>query len=409
MFKLKSVAGVWLGWVIARLGLVALLIIKPQTLGDVDYYFAGVYGTNPTDMTEYPHAGVWPVHLLAMVTGENAELFRLAFPAMCLLVDAVFLALLLRFGGTRRFEAAWFWSAFGLAVGPVLVYRLDIFPGMLVAAFAALLTRHPRLAPALLAGAAAVKLWPAALAATLVGGWRSSATWVRLAVFFGTLTALSVITVLTSGVDRLLSPLQYQGDRGLQIESLVATPFMVAAHFRPEAFPIDYAASKSFEIVGPGTDVAVVVVDAIMYGALLAAIAWAAFLFFTQRWHPRPAVAFALVLVLVLIVTNKVFSPQYTVWFGPLIAVCLCLSASPYVRKMAWLSVAIAVLSLLIFPLFYDQLFLYIESTSGAIALTFLVVRNVLMLVLLWWALAWMVEECRRLFATSRPVLEKLR
>ncbi|WP_290216165.1 DUF2029 domain-containing protein [Corynebacterium atrinae] len=405
MLNWKSVAGVWLGWAIARLGLVALLLVDPDTAGDVHYYFSGVYGPDPTVMTEYPHAGVWPVHLLAVLTGENAELFRWAFPAMCLLIDAVFLTLLLRFGGARRFQAGWFWVAFGLAVGPVLVQRLDLFPGLLVAAFAALLTRHPRIAPALLAGAAAVKLWPAALAATLVGGWKSSATWIRLGVFFGTLAALSVFTALTSGVDRLLSPLEYQGDRGLQIESLVATPFMVAAHFQPEAYTIEYATSKSFEISGPGTPAAVGIIDALMYGCLLAAIVWAAYLFFTQRWNPRPAVAFALVIVLVLIVTNKVFSPQYTVWFGPLIAVCLCLSASRYVRNMAWLSVAIAGLSLLIFPFLYDPLFMDIGSQAGAVSLVVLVSRNVLMLALTVLSLAWLAEESRRL----GPVLEKLR
>ncbi|WIM72360.1 hypothetical protein QP028_14765 [Corynebacterium suedekumii] len=39
--------------------------------GDVRYYFNGVTGLDPTALTEYPDAGVWPVRLLVLLTGDT--------------------------------------------------------------------------------------------------------------------------------------------------------------------------------------------------------------------------------------------------------------------------------------------------------------------------------------------------
>ena len=57
---------IWLGWVLARLFLIYLLLNEKGPLGDVRYYLEGVYGANPSDMTEYPQVGTWPSVLLAL-------------------------------------------------------------------------------------------------------------------------------------------------------------------------------------------------------------------------------------------------------------------------------------------------------------------------------------------------------
>ena len=46
---------------------------------------------------------------------------------------------------------------------------------------------------------------------------------------------LAVTALLTGGWTRLISPLRWQSDRGLQIESLWATPLMLIRGFAPEA------------------------------------------------------------------------------------------------------------------------------------------------------------------------------
>src|SRR5699024_587577 len=129
-------------------------------LGDVHYYHHGMFGDDPTVMTEYPDAGVWPLRLLGLITGPEVTGFLIGFGVMTALLDAAFLALLLTLGRERRFRAAWFWVVFGTAVGHVFWLRLDLFPGVLVGVFAALLFTRPAWASAVLALATAVKLWP---------------------------------------------------------------------------------------------------------------------------------------------------------------------------------------------------------------------------------------------------------
>ncbi|MDU7103618.1 MAG: glycosyltransferase 87 family protein, partial [Corynebacterium sp.] len=252
MKRIASVPAVWIGWVIARLVLIYLLKINHNPRGDVAYYFAGLFGDDPTQMTEYPHSGTWPTVLLGWLTGENITAFYIGFTIMTLLVDAAFLALLLRHHPTqpRSFQAAWFWVLFGTAAGHTFVWRLDIFPALAVAGAAALLATRPLIASAVLGFATTMKLWPGVLAAGLVGRFNSSATWQRLLAFFCTIVAVCTVTITGSGTERLLSPLNYQGVRGLQLESIPATFLLLQAHRSPGRWHLGYAPSKSFEISG---------------------------------------------------------------------------------------------------------------------------------------------------------------
>src|SRR5699024_10254303 len=214
-----SVPVVWLGWIVSRLLLLRLILAEPMPFGDVRYYHSGISGADPTALLEYPDAGVWPVRLLGWLTGLEGLAFVVGFLAMNALLDAAVLALLLR-RGERRFTAGWFWVFFGLATGHVLWLRLDLVPGVLVAGTAALLFTRPAVGAAVLAAAAAVKLWPGVLAAGLVGGFRRSGTWVRVGSFALALVELAGVTWVTSGPGRLLSPLTYQEERGLKIQAV---------------------------------------------------------------------------------------------------------------------------------------------------------------------------------------------
>ncbi|MGV0330231.1 hypothetical protein [Corynebacterium macginleyi] len=99
MKRIASVPAVWVGWVLARLLLVYFIKIDHDPRGDVAYYFFGVFDTDTTHMTEYPHAGTWPTVILSYFTGEELSVFYIGFTIMALLVDATFLALLLRHHG----------------------------------------------------------------------------------------------------------------------------------------------------------------------------------------------------------------------------------------------------------------------------------------------------------------------
>lgn len=387
-------------WVAANAVIVGILIFWPFAKGDPMYYFRNSLGkpAHPSHgalpLSEYPDAGLWPVRAIIQVCGDHAHVFLTLFSGFLIACSTVFFFYLLN----RSHRAALFWTAFTAAAGPIVYSRLDLIPGLLVAATAAALFTHPKVASALLGFAAMSKLWPAALAAGLVDRWNRSATWARLATFGGTLVVVGAITALTSGWDRLVSPLTYQDVRGLQIESILATPLIVAAAFFPGHWHIDKAPSKSFEIFGPGVDQLVTASSVLMACTMLFGLAWALWHFLGDAWSPRSTALFFLTMVLLLIVSNKVFSPQYVVWFGPVLAVLLAkqpgdMPSAPKraetqveadtLRKLTWLSVLAAGLTTVVFPFTYNLLF---EGPHWFAALV-LTARNILMVYITYLAL----------------------
>ena len=405
-----SLPAVWTGWVLARIILALLILRDWSARNDMLYYVAAMTGHtgNPADLTEYPHAGIWPLHILVAITGFHPEAFYITFVVACLLCDALFLALLLRGHRDRpqAFNGAWFWVFFGTAAGQVLVMRLDLYPALAVAAAVALLASRPAFSAALLSFATTMKLWPGVLAAGLVGRITSSRTWIRLVAFGVAGVALCAVTAVTSGVDRLLSPLSYQDVRGLQIESIPATLSMVRAFVTPDAYQVGYAPSKSFEIAGPGTETAIEISSWLMVAAIVFALAWAVFHFIAGGWNAPTTMVFFLVAALLLIACNKVFSPQYIVWIGPLIAVIL--REYPHPRfshprfehpgtpagdtpvgsaATYWIVVAIAILAVVaaglgtyVYPFNYD--FLHVDLGQKAAPLYALATRNGLIVIM---------------------------
>lgn len=246
-----------------------------------------------------------------------------------------------------------------------------------------------------------MKLWPGVLAAGLVGRFNSSNSWLRLVSFFASVAAVSVLTVVTSGVDRLLSPLNYQGVRGLQIESVPATYLLLQAHLNPGKWHLGYAESKSFEISGPGVDTAIMWSSVATAGMLVFALGWALYRFVAGGWTSRTTVAFFTVMVLLLIATNKVFSPQYIIWLGPLFAVVLRqqLPAGSVPIKicqglLALCAIVTAGLGTYIYPFHYDYLWKFVGEDLTPVYV--LLARNTLIVVAVLIALIWFILEVSR-------------
>ena len=403
-----TIPAMWTAWVIARIMLGFIIFRDHSPRGDVAYYFYGILGNDPSMMTEYPHAGTWPVEVLTALIGDHIDAFYIAFVLMCMLVDALFLALVLsnHHANPRVWIAGWFWIFFGTLTGQVFYMRLDIFPALTVAAAAACLVRWPNIASALLAFATTMKLWPGVLAAGLVGRFSNRKSWLRLLSFFTALVALCAITVLTSGWQRLLSPLTYQSDRGLQIESVFATPFVYQAFYEPTRWEMGYAESKSFEISGPGVDQAIAWSTYSMSAVIAFALAWALWRFLAGGWNPRSTIAFFGVMILLLIITNKVFSPQYIVWFAPLLAVALRqpqmsehqLKHPRTHRAISILMVSLAVLTLVtaalgnyVYPSNYNFIWAQVGVEFAPVAA--LALRNLLIVIMAALALCWLALE----------------
>lgn len=392
----------WLGWLVAHAVPVVWIDRYGTATGDVLYYRSGVLGTADGAMTEYPYLGTLPARLVGLLPGDGDAFVR-GFVGLCLLTSALFTGWLVHRGrtGTGGHDgtgdrAAWFWILFVGVSGPVVLARLDLFPAVAVAASAALGFARSRAgrrcAGVVLAVATMMKLWPGVLGAALVGGLRRRSTWARVAWFLGALVVTCAVVAVVAGPDALTSPLDYQGDRGLQIESLVATPVMLAAALTPDAgdrWSISYAASKSFEIAGPGAGVMTAVASVATLLTVLTALGWAVVRLVRDDRSPIQALAFSVTTVALVIASNKVFSPQYITWLAPLVAVALLVSRRRVVQVLAVEVLVTAALTTVVYPLCYDLL-LVVPVSPVAVAV--LALRNLGVLLIAgtagWWALS---------------------
>jgi uncharacterized membrane protein len=254
---------------------------------------------------------------------------------------------------------------------------------VLAAAALLLVGRVPAVAGAIVAVGASIKLWPALLVAGLFGRKdRRAAVWWGFVV---TGVALVGASVLAGGWERLFSPLGWQGERGLQIESVWATPTMVNVLAHPGRYTIQTSPYQAFEIFGPGVEAMLVLATAATAIGGLAIIALAVRAWRSPGHDLRTAAAIMTAIVAIMIVTNKTFSPQYLVWLaGPLSVLLLARGDAPWwphERTMLALGLVLALLTHLVYPLFYSWVTAAGPGTGRTLITTVLALRNVGMLV----------------------------
>ena len=171
---------------------------------------------------EYPLPAVGALAvpwLLAALTGIG---FAHLLAATAVLTDLGFLVLLRTCSGRRWGLPCLAWVLGVPLLGATAYARFDLLPGVLAGVALLLLARWPGPALAAAAVATAVKLWPVLLLPALLAGVRRPRDGFVLLAGLG--AGLAALVVLLAGWGRLLSPLTYQSDRGLQIESVAATP-----------------------------------------------------------------------------------------------------------------------------------------------------------------------------------------
>jgi hypothetical protein len=228
----------------------------------------------------------------------------------------------------------------------------------------------------------------------------------RTLVAVWVLSRLLILLLLAGGWARLLSPLTWQSDRGLQIESVWATPVMVARALSPGAWLVDISRYQAYEVFGPavGLLLAVSTVATVLGLGVIVAL--------LVRAHrdPEPsAVAVGLVIlatVAVMTVTNKTLSPQYLLWLGGPMAALLLLRARDGEReqrevgRLAGQLLLLALLTQLVYPLLYDGLLGRQGHGMVVVATLVTAARNVFLVV-------FTVEACRlawrRLSPARRP------
>ena len=352
-----------IGWFITRLlMLVILASFERFVVGDVFYYHQKISAlfTVGLDRTlfEYPTPVVWILWLPYGASFGNRVGYLVAFVIFMLVLDALFTYALWRATGRRHNTAIDFWLIFVPLIGPLSYLRFDMLPAVLAGGALLAARRKPWVTGALTGLGAAIKLWPALLIGAFLSyrADRRQAGITFVIVGFG----LALISLIFGGWARLISPLTWQSNRGLQIESIWATPLMLARAVRPEHWLVDISQYQAYEIFGPGvaTWITISNVATVLGLVLIILLTVRAF-----RYDGSTPVAIGFVIVAtvaIMTITNKTLSPQYLLWLGGPMAGLLVLRphASPEeqtpINRMAGQLLILALLTQLVYPLFYD-------------------------------------------------------
>ena len=270
---------------------------------------------------EYPPAAL-PLFALPALAGEGE--YRAAFEVLmwaCGAAALLFLVAALRAleaSPARLVAAAAFLGLAPLALGSVVLTRYDLWPAALVAAaLAAFLSGRARAGFAVLAVAAAAKVYPLVIlpvAAAWVArrhGRREAA--VGLAVFGAALTLVVVpFAVLAPG--GLVDSLGRQLGRPLQIESLGAAILLTLE--QGGAYAATVVSSHGSQNLAGEAPTALAAIQTALQALALVAV-WLAF---AARARARDDLAAASgAAVAAFIAFGKVLSPQFLVWLLPLV------------------------------------------------------------------------------------------
>jgi Glycosyltransferase family 87 len=239
----------------------------------------------------------------------------------------------LQTGEPAHESGLWAWICGGFAIGPLMLMRYDVIVtalavgGLLATAGAAARgtdggeTERAQKRSWIVRGGltglgAIIKVWPVVLLAGLPNG-----KYGRRALASAVATALAVTAILCAIMPGGLSFLTGQYGRGIEVESVLASPFMVASWFGYHVETVhEYGA---FQIAGAGVNFVGSCSLLLTVLGLALVLWWRLRRFKAANWTPALMYDVALTVVLVMVVTNRVLSPQYLIWLMGLAAVCL--------------------------------------------------------------------------------------
>jgi hypothetical protein len=321
----------------------------------------------------YPFTALVPIWLAALI---NPMEFTTGWMTLITVVDLVALFLLSRI----RFDAAWYWLFFLVLLGPISISRIDSF-SVAIALYGIyeLVRRKLNTSTAWFTFAASMKIWPVAI---LLPAIAASKYRVRLLLAVGSSTAvLLVVGLLLGGNQSLFSFLSYQSNRGIQIESPIASWWIWSGELGIANAGIYYdKLMMTFQVAGDGIPIVSTLIGYAMFIALgiTAWLAWRA----TQAGAKFQAVLPAAVLtaVLDLIVFNKVGSPQFATWLAVPIVLGMLYQANNW-RLPTYSVILLGFVTYLIYPVFYDHI---LDAQSWALGI--LLIRNLGYIALLVWA-----------------------
>lgn len=379
-------------------------IVAGDALGDLPLYRQWVIGG--FEVNQWPvltYAWVYPAGALlpivaASLAGPGA--FQLLWFVMTTGLNALSVYYLVQAAppGRRRYAAAQWWMLVLLIMSPLALLRLEGIAAPLAIIGLAFLARRPFLASIVLCTATWIKVWPAAILLAIIAGSRR---WLTVVLGAITVTAAVVVTVSAlGGFPFLASFITMQSDRTLQVEAPVSSAWLWMSDLHiGNSFVWQDKTLSTEEVTGPGANIAASAMTPLMLVAVTAIVILVGLARRRGVASSTLVVNGALALVCALVVFNKVGSPQYILWIAPVVAFGLAGSWRSW-RTPAILLLAIAALTTLVFPVFY------IPLLDGDVAVAVLLTtRNVLLIVLLGWALQKLVLLARSTHSAAREAL----
>jgi len=321
----------------------------------------------------YPFPALAPIWLSALI---NPMEFQTGWMTLITLLDLVVLFLISRI----RFDAAWYWLCFLVLLGPISISRIDSF-SVAIALFGVydLVRRKLNSSTAWFTFGAAMKIWPLAFLLPAM-----AASKYRMKILISTVATAAILLgvgLLLGGNQSMFSFLNYQSQRGIQIESPIASWWIWSGELGLANAGIYYdKLMLTFQVAGDGIPLASALIGYAMFIALgiTAWLTWRAARAGVRFQGLLPAAA--LTAVLDLIVFNKVGSPQFATWLAVPIILGILYGAENW-RLPMFSVIALGFVTYLIYPVIYDSI---LNAESWALGV--LLLRNLGYIALLVWS-----------------------
>ena len=276
----------------------------------------------------------------------------------------------------RPLGAAAGFAAAVIAAGAISLNRFDPAVGLIVAlSVLALVYRRFTLAGVAVGLGFALKLVPIVLLPLVLVLAARRRPVVCAAVAAGIAAVVPFVPFLVRSSAAFTGALQGQTARGLQIESVAATPYLAWKAMIHGASVAVVSPIGSPVIDAPGADLVARLAPLIVLGLLVAVYAgiWRARAHL--RANPEWVAPAAVAAMLAFMCGNKVLSPQHVLWILPLVALCLA-ARQPSHRAVGVVLLAAIALTQVEFPGLYSRV-VALES----VPLLVIVARNILLMV----------------------------
>jgi hypothetical protein len=293
---------------------------------------------------EYPLLSIIPFSLGLIAP---AAWYQVAFAIWMLLLAAFIYFILYK---TRSTGAA-IAFAFYLVIGNwgSAAARFDLVPAALILGSVILAARSKwKWAFALLALATMFKFFPVVLVIPFLitqqkqndRKWYSWHRWSALVLFCG-ICILATLLSFSLNIANTINPFLYFFNRPIQVESLPATLLWLGKFW---GYPFQIIQSYG------SVNIASALNDNISLGSSVCMATGLLYTFWLQWRGKLDIYTASLLTVLIIIITGKVFSPQYLIWLAPLVA---------FVGQANWKWLvtwgAVGLLTTWVYPNMYDQ------------------------------------------------------